>query len=261
MIRIAFAGKGGSGKSSISGSFARLLASYGEPVLAVDSDPLPGMAYSLGIAVEDHPTPDDVVTEGPEGGPRWVLRPGLDAAGFIDTYATTGPDHVRYLQFGNTWGHFQTLQRGQHAWSQVVREMDPMAWNVVGDLPGGTRQAMFGWAKYADVLALVVEPTPKSIHVARRLQNISKATWAPSRVVVVANRVDDAADVERISEAINLPLIGTVPSDPLITEADKSALAPLDYHPGPFAEAVEQLVEVVKSKYDLDIEQLTDEAQ
>ena len=104
MIRIAFAGKGGSGKSSISGSFARLLAQRGRPVLAVDSDPLPGMAYSLGVPVVDSPTPDDVVVEGPEGGPKWILRPGLDAAGFVDTYSAVGPDNVRYMQFGNTWG-------------------------------------------------------------------------------------------------------------------------------------------------------------
>jgi len=210
------------------------------------------MAYSLGIAVEDQPTPDDVVVEGPEDGPRWVLRPGLDAAGFIDTYASPGPDDVRYLQFGNTWGHFSTLQRGQHAWSQVVREMDPTVWNVVGDLPGGTRQAMFGWAKYADVLAIVVEPTAKSIHVARRLSNISKATWAPSQVIVVANRVDGPDDVERISEALDRQVIGAVPNDPLVTEADKSALAPIDHHRGPFVDAVEQLVAVVESTYDLD---------
>ena len=254
MIRIAFAGKGGSGKSSISGSFARLLARSDQPVLAVDSDPLPGMAYSLGIAVQDQPTPDDVVVEGPEGGPRWVLRPGLDAAGFIDKYASRGPEQVRYLQFGNTWGHFSTLQRGQHAWSQVVREMDPAAWNVVGDLPGGTRQAMFGWAKYADVLALVVEPTAKSIHVARRLRNISKATWAPSQVVVVANRVDEPGDVERISVALDRPVIGVVPNDPAVTEADKLALAPIDHRPGPFVDAIEQLVHTVKSMYDLDIQ-------
>ncbi len=252
MIRIAFAGKGGSGKSSISGSFARLLSRRHRPVLAVDSDPLPGMAYSLGIPVDDHPTPDDVVVEGPEGGPRWVLRPGLDAGGFIDTYASTGPDDVRYLQFGNTWGHFQTLQRGQHAWSQVVREMDPNAWNVVGDLPGGTRQAMFGWAKYADVLAVVVEPTPKSIHVGRRLLNISKAEWAPSHVVVVANRIEDADDVDRISQALDRPVIGEVPKDPSVTEADKLSLAPMDHHSGPFVAAVEQLVTVVESTYDLD---------
>lgn len=252
MIRIAFAGKGGSGKSSISGSFARLLSRRDRPVLAVDSDPLPGMAYSLGIPVDDHPTPDDVVVEGPEGGPKWVLRPGLDAAGFIDSYASSGPDDVQYLQFGNTWGHWQTLQRGQHAWSQVVREMDPSAWNVVGDLPGGTRQAMFGWAKYADVLAIVVEPTPKSIHVARRLQNISKAEWAPAKVVVVANRVDEPADIDRISEALQHPVIGAVPNDPVVTEADKHAQSPIDHRPGAFVDAVEQLVNVVEETYDLD---------
>ena len=250
MIRIAFAGKGGSGKSSISGSFARLLARRGRPVLAVDSDPLPGMAYSLGIPVDDRPAPDDVVVEGPEGGPRWVLRPGLDAARFIEEYAEPGPDDVRYLQFGNSWGHWSTLQRGQHAWSQVVREMDPTAWNVVGDLPGGTRQAMFGWAKYADVLALVVEPTPKSIQVARRLRNISKADWAPDHVVVVANRVVDPDDVDRIQQALERPIIGSIPDDVAVTAADKQAVAPLDQGAGPFVEAVEQLVDAVESSYD-----------
>lgn len=258
MIRIAFAGKGGAGKSSISGCFARQLARRHRPVLAVDSDPLPGMAYSLGIPVDDGPTPDDVVVEGPEQGPRWVLRPGLTAADFIDTYAPAGPDGVRYMQFGNTWGDWSTLQRGQHAWSQVVREMDPMAWNVVGDLPGGTRQAMFGWAKYADVLAIVAEPTAKSIHVARRLRNITKASWAPSHVVVVANRVDGPADVERIADSLERPVIGVVPNDPSVTEADKLGLAPLDHNPGPFVEAVEELVTVVESTYDLDTPVATD---
>lgn len=249
MIRIAFAGKGGSGKSSISGSFARLLARRNRPVLAVDSDPLPGMAYSLGIPIEDRPAPDDVVVEGPEGGPQWVLRPGLDAAKFIDQYAPAGPDGVRYLQFGNSWGHWSTLQRGQHAWSQVVREMDPTAWNVVGDLPGGTRQAMFGWAKYADILAIVVEPTPKSIQVARRLRNVSKADWAPEHVVVVANRVTGTDDVERIREALERPIIGAVPDDGAVTDADKRAVAPLDQGAGPFVDAVEKLVGEVESSY------------
>ncbi len=250
MIRIAFAGKGGSGKSSVSGTFARLLARRDRPVLAVDSDPLPGMAYSLGIPVDDHPTPDDVVVEGPEGGPKWVLRPGLDAAGFIDQYAAAGPDDVRYLQFGNSWGHWSTLQRGQHAWSQVVREMDPNAWNVVGDLPGGTRQAMFGWAKYADVLALVVEPTAKSIQVARRLRNITKAEWSPEHVVVVANRIEGPDDVQRIHDALERPIIGAIPNDAAVTAADKRAAAPLDDGSGPFVDAVAQLVETVESSYD-----------
>ena len=84
MIRVAFVGKGGAGKSTIAATFARLLARRGEPVLALDSDPMPGLAYSLGVAVDDCPIPDDVVVAGGDGEPRWVLRPGLDAAAFVD---------------------------------------------------------------------------------------------------------------------------------------------------------------------------------
>lgn len=249
MIRVAFAGKGGAGKSSISGTFARVLARQGHPVLAVDSDPLPGMAYSLGIPVDDRPTPDDVVVEGPPEGPAWVLRPGLDAAAFIERYAETGPDGVRYLQFGNTWGHWSTLQRGQHAWSQVVRELDPDAWNLVGDLPGGTRQAMFGWAKYADIVAIVVEPTAKSVQVARRLCNLTKASWGPSDIVVVANRVRHPDDLDSVAQALGRPVVAAIPDDPNVTQADKAARAPLDRAPGRFVEAVEDLVALFQATY------------
>ena len=121
------------------------------------------MPYSLGLPIDDHPIPDDVVVEGPPGGPRWVLAPFTDADTIVERHAAVGPDDVRYLQFGNLRGHVASLQRAQHAWSQVVRELDPTRWHLVGDLPGGTRQAMFGWGKYADTICVVVEPTTKSL--------------------------------------------------------------------------------------------------
>ncbi|MGI9596661.1 MAG: hypothetical protein ACR2QK_10900 [Acidimicrobiales bacterium] len=248
-LRVAFAGKGGSGKSSIAATFARILAADGEPVLALDSDPMPGMPYALGIPVEDEPLPDDVVVEGPEGGPRWVLRPGLEADGFVDRYATVCPDGVRYLQFGNLWGHISSMQRAQFAWSQVVRELDPASWNLVGDLPGGTRQAMFGWAKYADTVLIVVEPTVKSIHVGRRLRNLGDADWAPERLAVVANKITDAADVRRIEERLGLPVVSAIPADPAVLAADRTATAPLDGAGGPFVESVRALVDRLRTSY------------
>ena len=61
-MRVAFVGKGGAGKSAIAGTFARMVARGGDPVLAIDSDPLPGLAFSLGLAVDDTPPiPDDAV--------------------------------------------------------------------------------------------------------------------------------------------------------------------------------------------------------
>ncbi len=249
-MRVAFVGKGGSGKSTIAGTFARLLARRGEPVLAVDSDPLPGMSYSLGIDVDDRPIPDDAVVEGPEDGPRFVLAPGLDPATVIERYAVTSPDGVRYLQFGNTSGHIATIQRAQFAWSETVKGVDADAWHLVGDLPGGTRQAMFGWASYAECVLLVTEPTAKSIHSARRLLRLADADWGPTTILVVANKVQDDDDVKRISSRLDRPVVAVMPLSGQIMDGDRLARAPLDADPdGSFVQAVDALVDHVGALY------------
>lgn len=255
-VRVAFVGKGGAGKSSISGSFARLLARVESPILALDSDPMPGMPYALGIVVDDRPIPDDVVVEGAAGEPQWVLRPDLDADGVIDRYGVRCPDGPVYLQFGNLRGHLSTLRRAQFAWSQVVRELDDR-WHVVGDLPAGTRQAMAGWAKYASVVCVVVEPTVKSLHSARRLLNVRDAEWGPSHVIVVANKVRVArdgggnADVDMIERRLGCPVDVAVPVDAGVAAADRSGCAPLDANgTEPFVSAVTRLVELVRAVAD-----------
>lgn len=49
MTRIAVAGKGGSGKSTVAGVLARLWAADGIDVLAVDADANPNLGMSLGL--------------------------------------------------------------------------------------------------------------------------------------------------------------------------------------------------------------------
>ncbi len=252
MIRVAFVGKGGAGKSTIAGTFARLLARRGQPVLALDSDPMPGLPYSLGVGVDDHPIPDDVVVPGSEGGPRWVLRPDLDADDIVEQYAAPCPDGVRYLQFGNLWGPVVRLQQAQHAWSQVVAELDRDAWHLVGDLPGGTRQAMFGWARYADTVCVVVEPTVKSMHTAKRLLTLSAAKWGPARLVLVVNKARNGSDAARVSERLGLEAAAAVPHDSPAGRADRRGAAPLDSAPdGALARSVDGLVDHVVSLYGL----------
>lgn len=48
-MRIAIAGKGGSGKTTISGTVARLLARAGRQVVAIDADTNPNLATTLGL--------------------------------------------------------------------------------------------------------------------------------------------------------------------------------------------------------------------
>lgn len=248
MLRVAFVGKGGSGKSSIAGTFARLLGQRGEPVLVVDSDPMPGLAISLGIAPSDEGIPEEAVDEGPEGGPRFQLREGLTAEGAVDRYAFEGPDGVRLLQLGKLHGHAGALIRSQFAFRQIVDQLPEDRWHVVGDLPGGTRQPYFGWGRYADTYLIVVEPMDKSLLAARRLTGLSEA-WAEDggptpRVLAVANKVREPTDRDRIADRLDVPVVAEVPWDEDLHAAESRGDAPVDGAPDSAAvRAVASLVE------------------
>ena len=82
-MKIAVAGKGGSGKTTIAGTLARLLAARGVDVLAIDGDTNPNLAISIGIPRERMselvPLPNTVLQRsvGPDGKPKGVLSLSL----------------------------------------------------------------------------------------------------------------------------------------------------------------------------------------
>ena len=244
-MRIAFVGKGGVGKSAIAGTFCRALARRGNPVLAIDSDPLPGLAFSLGLEISDAPLPDEAIEERPEGErPRWRLAAGLTAADAIERYAAVAPDGVRFLQFGKHRGDTRALFKSQVAFRQIIRELPEDRWNVVGDLPGGTRQAFTGWGDYARTVLIVVEPTAKSLLTARRLARLSLDEEHPRRIVALANKVREEGDVELIARRTGLEVVGAVPWDEALAEAEQKMAAPIDLAPDSAAvQAVESLVD------------------
>jgi len=95
-MKLAVAGKGGSGKTSISGTMARLLARGGYRVLAIDGDSNPNLALTLGIPLErmsDLPTlPRDLLERRPDGA---TLTKTLEEV--CKSHSLTGPDGVTLL--------------------------------------------------------------------------------------------------------------------------------------------------------------------
>ncbi len=245
-MRVAFVGKGGAGKSAIAGTFARLLGRSRDHVLAIDSDPMPGLALSLGVPSSDAPIPDEAVEERAEGeqGPRYRLRAGLSAAEAVQRYAVEGPDGVRFLQFGKLRGHVATLARSQFAFRQIVAELPADDWSLVGDLPGGTRQPFFGWARFAQTVLVVVEPTAKSLLSARRLARLALAEHPPEALLAVANKVREPADVDLVAQRSGLPVVAAVPWDESLAAAERAGRAPMDAVPdAPAVAAVASLLE------------------
>jgi len=51
-MKIAVAGKGGSGKTTIAGILARLLAQHGHEVWAIDADSNPNLGATIGVSAE-----------------------------------------------------------------------------------------------------------------------------------------------------------------------------------------------------------------
>jgi CO dehydrogenase maturation factor len=95
-MKLAVAGKGGSGKTSISGTMARLLARSGHHVLAIDGDSNPNLALTLGIPAErinEMPTlPRDLLRRTETG---TELTKTLEEV--CETHSAAGPDGVTLL--------------------------------------------------------------------------------------------------------------------------------------------------------------------
>jgi len=94
-MKIAVAGKGGSGKTTLAATLARLLARGHHSVLAVDGDSNPNLGLSLGMAAAEAgswPTlPKELLAE------RGLSMPVADV---VARYAVVAPDGVRLLVMG-----------------------------------------------------------------------------------------------------------------------------------------------------------------
>ena len=248
-MRLAVVGKGGAGKSVVSANLARVLARRGHRVLALDSDTLPGLSFSLGAEVPPEPPLNDAAEQNEKG--RWRLKPGIGPVRAIQRYATEAPDGVRLLQIGKTDKRGLAANRASHnAFYQVIHRLDDAPslrdWVILGDLPAGARQTAFDWAPYAERFLLVVEPTWQSMLTARRIVRIARGMREDAGFSLVVNKVDDAGDAARVEEFLGVKLFAAIPVDEGVRSAERAGVALLDHAPdSPAVRAIEQLADAL----------------
>src|SRR5918998_3410915 len=95
-MKLAIAGKGGSGKTTISGTLARQLARGGYEVLALDNDLNPNLSLTVGIPAErltNLPTLSEEAVQRVNG--RYELAQTLDE--IRAAHAMEAPDGVTVL--------------------------------------------------------------------------------------------------------------------------------------------------------------------
>ena len=235
-MKVAFAGKGGSGKTTLSSLFVRHLAARGLPVVAIDADINQHLAEALGAdreppAMGAHLTlikeylrggnprissAAAMVKTTPPGAGSRLLRPG-------------GPDPVHDLAVGTPCGA-RLLATGPfadddlgvacyHAKTGAVELYlnhlaDGPGEYVVVDCTAGADSFSSGLFTRFDLTVLVAEPTRKGISVYRQWQDY--AAGYDVAMVVAGNKVQTDEDVSFLRSQAGADLVTWLGHEPAI---------------------------------------------
>ncbi len=232
-MRIAVAGKGGAGKTTICATAARLLARSGLRVVAVDGDTNPNLHAAIGVDAGAVPAslPPSLVSRRFDG-PRLAAPVGE----VLERHAAHAPDGVRLVRMGMPEHADEGCMCSAHAAvSALLADLGEADGTVtLLDLEASPEHLSRGTARHADVLLLVVEPYYRSLEAAR-LQASLAAETSIGRVAVVANKCRQPSDNDAIGEYCTrhgLDLVGVLPWSEAVLDADSQSRPLLDHDPG-----------------------------
>ena len=231
MLKIAISGKGGVGKTTLAGTLARLFARSGYDVLAIDADPSMNLASALGIKNPPKPlTEFKALIDERAGGPSGFFKLNPKVDDIVEKFGVTGPDNVKLLVMG-------TVERGgsgcmcpassflKALMRHVILKMNSV---VIMDMEAGVEHLGRGITKGIDYMLIVVEPGARSIETAGRIAELARQIGI-SKFGAVINRA--GGDVSEIGERLKeyrLPVLGVIPYDAGLIEADMENIAPID---------------------------------
>jgi len=123
--------------------------------------------------------------------------------------------------------------------------------DVVVDMEAGLEHIARGTGKHVSLFLTTIEPYYRSMETARRVAALAAELGIES-VLAVANKVRDEGDRRAIAEfcaAHGLELVGEIPYDATLIDAERAGLAPIDQDPsGPAVAAIHRLADTLRDR-------------
>jgi len=201
MVKLGIVGKGGVGKTTVAATLSKLLAERGYEVLAVDADPDPDLAYSLGL--DECPTPvverDDLIEERTGAPPGTTLgtvfRVNPRVSDLPDRLAVEVEPGLRLLVVGRVEdageGCFcPAAALARRLIRHVVADRDEA---IVVDTDAGLEHFGRRVLEAVDWVVIVCEPSVKSFKNARESARLARRLGI-DRVALVRNTWVEGVD-------------------------------------------------------------------
>jgi len=244
-LKLAVAGKGGAGKTTIAATLARLLGRDGLNVLAIDADPAMNLAATLGISpavaktivpISDNP---DLIEErtgarpGETSGAVFSLTPRVED--LASKFGVPAPDNTRLLVMGTVKSAGSGCMCPANALLRaLLRHLFLRKGEaVVMDMEAGLEHLGRGVIRGVDALLTVLEPRPSSVEVYRNITELAGQLGIRA-VMPIGNKITDIAEEEflrREVEASGHKLFAAIPYDANIVKAEMSRTALLEFAP------------------------------
>jgi len=240
-MKIAITGKGGVGKTTLTALLAQVYADAGRDVLAVDADPSPCLAGALGFPQEYRQKlvpiseMDELIYErtgarpGTIGG-FFTLNPQVDD---IPERFSVSHRKVRLLELGavDIGGSGCICPESallKTLFTHLLFRKDEI---LLLDMYAGVEHLGRATVDFVDAMLVVVEPTRRSLGTAAQIKKLA-ADIGLTRLWLVGNKVRDDQESEfLIAESPGLPILGYLPANMDVQEADRLGLAVYDYVP------------------------------
>jgi len=239
-LKIAVAGKGGSGKTLVASTLSRLLARDGFDVLAVDVDATLNLAPALGIPedvrrsivplVENRKIIEERATL---GGGAFRLNPQVDD--LVDKLVVTGPDRVKLMVVGTVRDAGSGCMCPANALIRGLLRHLVLGERavVVMDMEAGLEHLGRSTIRGFDVLLIVTEPSVKSVEVSLKIAELAGKLSVRSKWLI-GNKVASAEDRKFLIDELSrhhLAPKALIPYDGSVVDADRKGIPLLDFNP------------------------------